>query len=95
MQYLDTVSFRAIPAWGGGIAANLAYNLQYPIYNAGRKLIFDYDDVMTEADLKKLLLNEIVIYVAFSSAPFVRSATLSVRHPSLRYKWCHLNLENL
>lgn len=58
-------------------------------------MIFDYDDVMTETDLKRLTENEIVIYVAFSSAPFVRSATLSIRHPSLRYKWCHLDLENL
>lgn len=88
------VIFRAIPAWGGGIAANLAYNLQYPVYNAGRKLIFDYDDTMTGADLRMLAQNEIVIYVAFSSAPFVRSTTMSVRHPSLGYKWCHLDLEN-
>lgn len=79
---------------GGGIAANLAYNLQYPIYNAGRKLIFDYDDAMTGEDLKKLEENEIVIYAAFSSASFVRSTTLSLRHPSLGYKWCHLDLEN-
>lgn len=79
---------------GGGIAANLAYNLQYTVYNAGRKLIFDYDDTMTGADLRMLAQNEIVIYVAFSSAPFVRSTTMSVRHPSLGYKWCHLDLEN-
>ena len=79
---------------GGGITANLSYNLQYPIYNAGRKLVFDYDDAMTENDLKKLAKYEIVIYAAFSSAPFVRSTTMSLRHPSFGYKWCHLDLEN-
>ena len=78
---------------GGGISANLACNLNYPVYNYGRKLIFsEYECPVIKSDLERLSEFDIVIYNAFASASFVRSSRFSYRHP-LRFKtWSQVNL---
>lgn len=78
---------------GAGISANLSYALNHPVYNAGRMLIYGLAErPITRQELDGLLKYDILIYVNFASAPFVRSATLSLKHPSLGYNWCNFKL---
>lgn len=78
---------------GAGISANLSYYLKYPIYNAGRKLIYGYmERPIKKEEIEELLQYDIIIYVNFSSAPFVRTAVFNLRHPALEYKWCNYKL---
>ena len=78
---------------GGGISANLSYNLNYPVYNYGRKLIFsEYECPLTQSDLERLSKFDIVIYNAFASASFVRSSHLRLRNPLEFMTWSTINL---
>lgn len=95
---------------GAGILGNLTYSLQYPIIDAGRMLLFDYkseaDNHMSKEAFDSLLSSDIVIYLAFSSAGFVRSShTLShfgalkgigsmiiKEHSFSNYKWANFEL---
>ena len=43
-------------------------------------------------ELKELEKFDIIIYVAFASAPFVRTSSLLYRKPKLEYKWQHLSV---
>ena len=73
--------------FGTGICGSLSYELGYPVYNAGRKLIFGNNEKpLTKGELKQLLKYDIVIYVAFASAPYVRTVQLDFRNPRLEYK---------
>lgn len=78
---------------GGGVAANLAYDMQYPVYNAGRFLPFDHINPVTEAFLKDMQEKDIVIYVAFSSASFVRSTIIPLRNLGKYFSWSTIDLE--
>lgn len=86
-------NLQAYTSCGGGIAQSLAYSLQYPVYDGGRKLIFGYMyEPLTQEDLEKFSAYKIIIYIAFASAPYVRTARLLRRHPSLEYKWVNFNI---
>lgn len=88
-------NLQAYSSIGGGIAANLSYYLNYPVYDAGRKLVFGFDESpITREDLDFLCQFDIVIYVAFASAPFVRSAKFDRKKIRLKYDWCHFSLED-
>ena len=79
---------------GAGISSNLTYHLRYPVCNAGRRLIFGFEEKPLHKDeLIELLKYDIIIYVAFASAPFVRSSQLSLKRPRLEYKWQHFALD--
>ena len=79
---------------GAGISANLSYFLRYPVYNAGRILLFGFEDKrLSFEDIMNLCNYDIVIYAAFASAPFVRTANIHLRRPKLEYKWQHLKLQ--
>lgn len=87
---------------GAGISANLAYNLQYPVHDAGRLLVFDDKrevlNKMSLAELQQLRKKKIVIYLAFASASFTRSSTtcrmeLLKRHSLKNFKWCNFELK--
>ncbi|MBQ7594225.1 MAG: hypothetical protein IJU48_07715, partial [Synergistaceae bacterium] len=78
---------------GGGISANLSCNLNYPVYNYGRKLIFsECECPLTQNDLERLSEFDIVIYNAFASASFVRSSHFSFRHPLRISSWDRINI---
>ncbi len=78
---------------GVGISANLSYYLKYPVYKAGRKLIYGYmERPIKKEEMEELLRYDIIIYVNFSSAPFVRTSVFNFRHPALEYKWCNYKL---
>ena len=80
---------------GAGISANLACNLGYPVYNAGRKLIFSgRDNTFTNEDIMQLMRFDIVIYNAFASASFVRSAWVN-RRSLLSTKWSSIKIPAL
>lgn len=86
-------NLQAHTSYGGGITQSLAYSLQYPVCDGGRKLIFGYmDNPIKQEDIKRFSSFEIIIYVAFASAPYVRTAKLLRRRPSLEYKWVNFNL---
>ena len=55
--------------------------------------MFGYEEkpLMSE-DLKELEKYDIIVYVAFASAPFVRSSNLFLRKPKMEYKWQHLDI---
>ena len=84
---------------GGGIAANLAYDLQYPVYNAGRFLPFHSIDPVTNDFLEKICEKDLVIYTAFISASFVRSSKISlegiIRNRRIRNTWSTLDLDKM
>jgi len=78
---------------GAGIGANLAYFLRYPVYNAGRILLFGFEaGPLCLEDIMKLCNYDVIIYTAFASAPFVRSASIHLSRPKLEYKWQHFKL---
>ena len=78
---------------GAGISANLAHNLCYPVYNAGRHLIFSKNEDSLTAETVRLLKKfDIVIYNAFASASFVRTSTLRRKHPFSFLDWCGIML---
>ena len=86
-------NLQAYNSVGGGITNNIVYKLKYPIYNAGRRLVFGYEEKKLKIDeITELLNYDIIIYVAFSSAPFVRSAVLQTMKPRIEYHWQKLNL---
>ena len=79
---------------GAGIGANLAYFLRYPVYNAGRILLFGFEaERLSREDIMKLCRYDMIIYVAFASAPFVRTASIHISRPKFEYKWQHFNLK--
>lgn len=92
---------------GAGITANLVYDLQYPIKDRGRVLLFDdkreLDNKMNKNVLKEIKEAEVKIYVAFSSAGFVRTSQVKGRlglaskllkeHSLSNYKWACFTLE--
>ena len=86
---------------GAGITGSLAYSLQYPVFDAGRMLVFDdnrvEDNVMSVDALRALKSKSLVIYVAFASAPFTRTSETTrkevLRRLSFKnYKWCNFEL---
>ena len=86
-------NLQSYTARGMGILANLAYDLQYPVYNAGRKLIFcGYASPVEAEDVKELAKFDIVIYTAFASAPFVRTSLFSRKHPFSFLKWSNITV---
>lgn len=62
---------------GGGILANTAFSSSFPVQHIGRYLPFDgVDDPVTAECLERCLEHDIIIYVGFPSASFVRTSTL-------------------
>lgn len=62
---------------GGGILANTAYRCGWPIDYIGRFLPFDgLDDSVTTESLEKFLEHEVIVYVGFPSAAYVRTSNL-------------------
>lgn len=62
---------------GGGILANTAFASDLPVRYIGRYLPFDgVEDPMTTDCLESCLEHDIIIYVGFPSAAFVRTSTL-------------------
>lgn len=79
---------------GAGISANLSYYLKHPVYNAGRMLVYGSEErPITPKELENMLKFDIVVYINFASAPYVRTAAFSLRHPALNYKWCSFNIK--
>lgn len=62
---------------GGGILANAAYQCRMPIQYVGRFLPFDgTDDPVTPESLEKCLEHDVIVYVGFPSAAYVRTSNL-------------------
>ena len=58
--------------------------------------MYGYEEKPLEiVQLKMLLDYSVIIYVAFSSAPFVRTSRLQIRKPKLNYTWQTVDLERL
>ena len=94
---LGDCNLQNFSAFGGGIAASLAYRLKYPVYNFGRKLIFGCSESLKEDDFQCLKKYKIIVYVAFASAPFVRSAAIFSwrEHVASGYPWCQVDLRRI
>lgn len=92
---------------GAGIHANLVNDLKLPIHDRGRVLLFDdkreLDNKMSKSILKEIKETEIMIYVAFCSAGFVRTSQVKGRlglatkflkeHSLANYKWANFELK--
>ncbi len=62
---------------GGGILANTSYQCRHPIHYIGRFLPFDgLDDPVTADSLEKCLEHDVIVYVGFPSAAYVRTSNL-------------------
>lgn len=91
---------------GAGIQANLVYNLKGPVFDGGRVLIFDDKreriNLMSKQMLDEIKTSEIMIYVAFGSASFVRTSVVLGRQGVIdklkkdkslaNYKWACFDL---
>ena len=74
---------------GGGILANTAYYSGFPLCYIGRYLPFDgTDDPVTTECLEKCLEHDIIVYVGFPSAAFVRTSNLFFSRLA-RGQWCN------
>lgn len=82
---------------GAGIAANLSYELQYPLYNAGRQLLFEQEgpENLDVATLSLLKEKKLVMYVAFASAGFVRSSSAEFRRLLKPQSWNTMDLDTV
>lgn len=76
-----------------GFVSSLTYYTQCLFDEVGRFLPFDYVCPVTRDILKRLLNKEIIIYVAFASASFVRSRLFSRRRLGFPNTWSTLKLE--
>lgn len=74
---------------GGGILANTAYSSGFPVEYIGRYLPFDgMDDPVTSECLQQCLDYNIIVYIGFPSAAFVRTSNLLFSRLA-RGQWFH------